>query len=411
MISENDILETLRSHAGIDAAQTGEAFLRAEIRRAIQACAHPHRLLDPATPEWQSLLEASLVPETWFFRHPEAFEALARWTTQTWHPAHPGACLRVLSLPCATGEEPFSIAICLLAAGLTPDLFNIRAGDLSENSLARARQAIYRRNSFRPGFDAAMWGGYFDDVGDGRRRVAARVRGLVGFECMNLVKPSPPLPRCEVIFCRNALIYFARETQHAVLTNLREALSDDGILFLGPVEPPVALQCGFVATRIPMAFACTKMPGAPPSPDPGLPHAPGPRGRARLPAPPPPKAAPRAVASVPRQPSATTARPPAIHSLESARSLADAGHLSAAADMLEHLAASEQPTAEFFCLHGLVSEALGRGDLAEASYRKALYLDPAHFESLAHLAALLELLGRSPAAAQLRRRANPLYAP
>ena len=159
MISEDSILEALRSHAGIDAAQTGEASLRKEIRRAIDACQHPERLLDTSSREWAAVLESSLVPETWFFRNMEAFDALAEWVAGTWVPAHPGACLRVLSLPCATGEEPFSIAMCLLEAGLAR--FKVRAGDISENSLAIAREATYRRNSFRTGFDESRFGKYF----------------------------------------------------------------------------------------------------------------------------------------------------------------------------------------------------------------------------------------------------------
>lgn len=74
-----------------------------------------------------------------------------------------------------------------------------------------------------------------------------------------------------------------------------------------------------------------------------------------------------------------------------------------AADMLDRLAASLPPTPDLFCLRGVVSDALGRSDLAEASYRKALYLDPGHSESLAQLALLLDLSGRP--SHHLRRRA------
>jgi len=270
MISEDILLEALRSHAGIDAAQTGEVSLRKDIRRAINACTHPERLLNTASTEWLALLETALVPETWFFRNIEAFDALARWVTKTWLPAHPGQCLRVLSLPCASGEEPYAIAMCLLEAGLSPDHFKIRAGDISACSLALAGEATYRRNSFRSGFDEARFGKYFDDLGGGARRVTQSLRGLVEFELMNLVNPSRPLPQSQVIFCRNALIYFGEHTQREVVTRLHSTLSDDGILFLGPVEPPVALQCGFVTAKLPMAFACLKKPATSTAPDAGV---------------------------------------------------------------------------------------------------------------------------------------------
>lgn len=398
MISEDDLLTALWRFAGIDAEQTGAASLRREIRRALATTADPQCLLDFSSPEWNALLEAALVPETWFFRNREAFDALAGWVTTTWLPAHPGERLTVLSLPCATGEEPYSLAMCLLEAGLAPAQFSIRAGDISHLSLAHARAAEYRRNSFRAGFDEARFGKYFDPLGDDHRRVAARVRELVDFERMNLVRPATPLPPSQVIFCRNALIYFDPETQRAALANLRAALSADGMLFLGPVEPPVALQCGFGSAGLPMAFACVKQPDE--SPRAVLRPAPVPARRSPLVT----TATPRPQAVVPlRQPLPV---PVPLGSLEQARALADAGNAVAAAAMLDDMAATAVPEPEYFCLRGVVSEALGCRELAEACYRKALYLDPAHYETLAHLAALLEVLGRSESAAQLRRRAN-----
>jgi chemotaxis protein methyltransferase WspC len=82
--------------------------------------------------------------------------------------------------------------------------------------------------------------------------------------------------------------------------------------------------------------------------------------------------------------------------------------MDAAAGMLDRLAATSGPTPGLFYLRGVLSEALGRADLAEAAYRKALYLDPAHHESLAQLSLLLELGGRAEVAARMRRRAANL---
>lgn len=404
MISEDTLLEALRSHAGIDAAQTGEASLRKDIRRAINACPHPKRLLDTSSREWKALLESALVPETWFFRNMEAFDALAEWAAGTWFPARPGACLRVLSLPCATGEEPFSITMRLLESGLAPGCFKVRAGDISENSLAVARAADYGRNSFRSGFDESRFGKYFCEHRGGVRRVSDEIRRMVDFQVMNLADPSAMLPQSDVIFCRNALIYFSGETQRTVVSRLRGVLSDGGLLFLGPVEPPVALQCGFATAGFPMAFACMKNVGAAES----LPriHAASRPARSR-------PVSPKPVLTSRAKPSARLHSPPPVgkpqDSLDAARSLGDAGEEAAAAAMLDRMAAPADP--DFFCLRGVVNGALGRSDLAEADYRRALYLDPSHHEALAHLALLLELDGRAPAAARMRRRANKDTAP
>jgi chemotaxis protein methyltransferase WspC len=360
--------------------------------------------MDTSSREWAAVLESSLVPETWFFRNMEAFDALAAWVAGKWATMHPGAGLRILSLPCATGEEPFSIAMCLLEAGLRN--FKVRAGDISENSLAAAREATYRRNSFRSGFDEARFGKYFESLSGGARRVSDEVQGLVEFHTMNLADPSAALPPSDVIFCRNALIYFTAETQRAAIERLGRALGDDGILFLGPVEPPVALQCGFATAGFPMAFACVKKTGdSKPLPAPEIRNSRHP-ARPR----PVPKKPALPVRKVPtaRAPASISVAVPPDDTLEAARALADAGKEESAAAMLDRMAAPADP--DFFCLRGIVNGALGRPDLAEADYRKALYLDPNHPEALSHLSLLFELDGRAAAAAPLRRRLNKIPA-
>lgn len=302
----------------------------------------------------------------------------------------------MLSVACATGEEPYSIAMRLLEAGLPPGSFSVRAGDISAASLAVAREGAFSRNSFRTGFDEARFGKFFEALPGGRRRVVDDIRGLVEFRAINLVDRSGELPASDVIFCRNALIYFADGTRRDVLARLGLALAGDGMLFLGPVEPPVALECGFASAGLPMAFACVKA-GSPPE----LRAAPVPPPRCR-PARPAGRRKPEGLP--PRAPAAPVPLPPPeADSLEAARALADSGKEAQAGEMLDRLAASLSPTPGLFCLRGVVSDALGRSDLAEASYRKALFLDPGHAESLAHLALLLDLAGRP--SDPLRRRA------
>ena len=288
--------------------------------------------------------------------------------------------------------------MCLLEAGLVPGRFKVRAGDISENSLAAARAATYRSNSFRSGFDESRFGKYFENLRSGTRRVSDEVRELVDFQTMNLADPMAILPQSDVIFCRNALIYLTGETQCAVVARLGRVLSDDGLLFLGPAEPPLALQGGFASAALPMAFACVKNAGPVPPP---LVRASRRPARQR---PSPPKSAPRSRAETASRLPATPPVDVPDDSLDAARALADAGEEESAEAMLDRLPASVDP--DFYCLRGVVSGALGRSDLAEAFYRKALYLDPSHSEALAHLTLLLELDGRATAAAQLRRRAS-----
>ncbi|NEM13145.1 MAG: chemotaxis protein CheR, partial [Xanthomonas perforans] len=99
--------------------------------------------------EQQALVEAVVVPETWFFRYPESFVALVNLARERSTQLAGARPLRILSLPCSTGEEPYSIAMALLDAGLPGDGFRIDAMDISEVNLQRAERALYGRNSFR----------------------------------------------------------------------------------------------------------------------------------------------------------------------------------------------------------------------------------------------------------------------
>src|SRR5882757_9223554 len=106
----------------------------------------------------QALIETVVVPETWFFRDREAFAALARMAFEEWlrtraehmqHMQDTQDMMRLLSLPCSTGEEPYSMAMALLDAGFPANRSHIDAVDISARALAHARRAVYGRNSFR----------------------------------------------------------------------------------------------------------------------------------------------------------------------------------------------------------------------------------------------------------------------
>ena len=99
--------------------------------------------------ELQELIDTVAVPETWFFRDRGAFIALARIALDAMVRRGPTDVLRILSVPCSTGEEPYSIAMSLLDAGLSPQRFQVEAIDISHRAIERARAGVYRRNSFR----------------------------------------------------------------------------------------------------------------------------------------------------------------------------------------------------------------------------------------------------------------------
>jgi len=394
-------IETLlRRNIGLDAASIGSSLIECTVRLRMKEHGlkkmEAYRELLAASPlELEHLIEAVVVTETWFFRDREPFNAFAQLALQDWRPRHPAGTLRVLSLPCSSGEEPYSLAMALLDAGLPDPAFAIAAADISASALARAEKAIYGKNSFR-GRDLAFRDRHFVSTKEGYT-LSPLVRRCVRFERGNVLDGgflagSAPY---DYIFCRNLLIYFDRATQILALEKLHRLLAADGILFVGPAELPLVVESGFVNAGLPMAFACRKaalVAGA----DPSRSEIRGSRARPRpmMPAArrPPPAPDPRRHA------------PDAEPNLRVARHHADAGRLAEAAAICEAHLVSEGPSAQAYYLLALVKDA-GNDPVATNYYRKALYLEPNHYEALVRLARALEKAGDVGAARIYQRRA------
>ncbi|KQV89506.1 protein-glutamate O-methyltransferase CheR [Pelomonas sp. Root1237] len=402
--------QLLKQTMGLDAASIGSAAVERAVQERLSACgladaqAYWERLCGSSV-ELQELIEAVVVPETWFFRDPAAFVALARLAGEE-APAQAQGVLRLLSVPCATGEEPYSMAMALLDAGFPANALRIDAVDISLRALARAQVAVYGRNSFR-GSDLAFRDRHFIATAGGHSPTEA-VRGLVQFRPGNLLDGLVAgTGLYDVIFCRNVLIYFDRATQDRAIAVLGRLLAPRGWLFVGPSETALLSDHGFVSAKLPLAFAFRKGP------------APGSVIKLRAtPAPPRPVRAPAPVAAPPRParprvaPPATapqaTVRAEAATGIAHAQRLADQGHLAEAASHCEAHLREHGPTADAFNLLGLVRDASGNTGDAADQYRKALYLNPNHHEALIHLALLLQKQGDAAGARRLQQRASRL---
>ncbi|MES2709399.1 MAG: CheR family methyltransferase [Verrucomicrobiota bacterium] len=430
----NQIADLIRQSMGMDAGTLGRSSLANAVRvrmtaRGTAELPHYWEQLRESGGELDQLMELVVVPETWFFRAPEAFAALIRLIRQEWMPSHPGGRLHILSAPCSTGEEPYSIAMTLLDAGLSPDRFRIDAVDISHRALAQARRAVYGRNSFR-GNDLSFRDRYFSEVPGGYQLHSA-VRECVGFRQGNLVAAEAlsGMDGRDVIFCRNVLIYFDTATQERVILTLARRLAPEGLLFVGPAETFVARAAGFRVLDFPGAFVCRGTgvgnpppPSLPPSfipwsPAPGdstkravsktkqaaskMPPDPG-TGRFFNPVP-----APVLVPTPPSAPPAIVlSAPPGNNRLEAATRLANAGQLPEALSMAEAYLREYDSSADAYCLLGLIRDAMGDAREAEKLYRRALYLEPAHHGALPHLALLVEKQGDPEGARRLRVRAQ-----
>jgi chemotaxis protein methyltransferase WspC len=398
----------LKQVIGLDAATIGDAAIGRAVRMRQAACQLPDleayaACLRSSATELQELIDTVIVPETWFFRDRAALDAMVRLIREEMPGEQP---LRLISLPCSTGEEPYSISMALLDGGVAQERIRIDAVDVSSRSIALAQRAIYGRNAFR-GSDLSFRDRYFEPV-EGGFRPSEAVRRPVHFAQGNLLDPAtlPPPGSLHVVFCRNVLIYFDRRTQDAALQVLHRLLAPGGILFLGPSETGLPSRQDFVWMKLPMAFAFRKAAVGRSTDAAALsPISPTPRrvpaSRSSRPALPPARFTPLPMVAplpVPPEPPARRA------SLAEAQRLADAGHLAEAVQHCEAVLRENGPSADAFNLLGLLRDAAGSRPEAILQYRKALYLDPHHPEALAHLALLLEQGGDGGGARTLRER-------
>jgi len=408
----DDFSALLKRKMGLDSGSIGKAAVERAVRHrmgAADAADERDYLLrvqtDPT--EMQQLIEAVIVPETWFFRYPESQAAMAGLARERLFAVGvpDTRVLRVLSLPCSSGEEPYSTAMALLDAGVPASRFEVDAVDISERMVEFARRAVYGRNSFR-GDDLAYRGRHFTETADGHQLadiVRARVRFHQGnlFDTHLLAGAAP----YDFVFCRNLLIYFDGPTQERAVQVLRRFTRGDGVMFVGPAETslmtarrlpavPVARSFAFLAQTLPPPAETF----APPKP---MVHAwtPPRRPVAQLPA----ARLPLAHAAI--APATRPDTPSADASLRQIAALADQGRVQDAMAKCQAHLDSHGASADALHLLGLLQDAAGDARQAQTSYRKALYLDPTHREALLHLAALIASAGDIEGARRLQARA------
>lgn len=368
--------------------------------------------------EQRNLIEAVVVPETWFFRNKNSFAFLANYVTGEWLPKHRGDRLRVLSVPCSTGEEPYSIAMALMDAGIGGDRFHIDGVDISEEVLGRAKSGVYTKGSFR-GDDLSFRKRYFEPKGDAYQ-LNADVRKAARFIKGNLLDDSLFMDQgpYDIIFCRNLLIYLSSEAKRRAFEILDRLLVRSGILFLGHAERQVAIEWGFAGIPEFGVFACRKerrkrdnrtkaAVHVQPQPCQRLFEKAGKRLRA-LPRSHPPVAIGEAF-----QPKVLSEQIDSRGSLEGrkdlfneAQRLADQGSLLSALELCETFLRENPVHVQAHFLMGLILEALDNEERAEEFFNKAIYLDPKHYEALNHLSFVVEHRGDKKKAARLRMRAQ-----
>ncbi|MCP1441449.1 chemotaxis protein methyltransferase WspC [Pseudomonas sp. GGS8] len=412
MSSDQRFFDFLKERIGLDVGSVGPAIIERAVRQRITAARaltpdeYWHTLLG-SRDEQQALIEAVIVPETWFFRYPESFATLAKLAVKRLAAINNMRALRILSLPCSTGEEPYSIAMALLDAGLAPHQFKVDGMDVSPLSVEKARLALYGKNSFR-GQDIEFRERHFTAEHD-NYRLSGRVLEQVRLQVGNLLDPTLLVnePPYDFVFCRNLLIYFDQPTQQQVFEVLKRLTHVDGVLFIGPAEGSLLGRFGMRSIGIPQSFAFSRQS----TPEPLATFAPMSlpvQQPVRSVTPPPVRSRP--FATVVSMPQATATPSDATSSdaatlLANIAALANEGKSAEARAACERYLRSHEPVAQVFYWLGLLSDVAGSALEAQGFYRKALYLEPQHPDALMHLAALLQSQGDTAGARRLQARA------
>lgn len=236
------VIELARRSCGIDLSKGKKELIQARLAKKMREGHfssfrdyYDHVAADRTGDELAALLDALTTNFTSFLREPAHFEFLRREIV----PSVTGP-IRIWSAACSTGEEPYSIAISLFEelGPVARNRVRILASDISTRALAIAERGVYESSRFHD-FPAA-WHSRYLLCGSARAagfyRVKPAVGRLIDFARINLMEPFPAAVPFHVIFCRNAMIYFDKETQSRLVNRFASLIEPGGWLFIGHSE-------------------------------------------------------------------------------------------------------------------------------------------------------------------------------
>ena len=195
----------------------------------------------------KDVVEAMTTNETFFFRDKVPFDHLRDTILPALLSARASRkALRIWSAACSTGQEPYSIAMCLKerATELAGWRIEIVATDLSQEVLEKSKAGVYSQFEVQRGLPIQLLVKYFTQSGD-IWQLKGDVRSMVQFRQLNLLQDFSHLGTFDVIFCRNVLIYFDQDTKAVIFERLAKCLEADGTLLLGAAESVVGVTDAF----------------------------------------------------------------------------------------------------------------------------------------------------------------------
>ncbi|MFA6915297.1 MAG: CheR family methyltransferase [Parachlamydiales bacterium] len=338
--------------------------------------------------EFQHLTEKIVVIETWFFRDSAAYDYLVEWL-KTFLNKGNTRMVRILSVPCSTGEEPYSIAIALQDAGIPSSQYLIEGVDISRELIERGLKGVYSKNSFR-NLKEKYFKNYFVKKGE-NYSIITDVRSQVFLRHGNAMLEStyPQNVAYDAIFCRNLMIYLDTASQKKLFAILAKKLKPEGRLFVAPSELEAARINGFQAMGTPQACALRYNYDETPTPVKQSQHLSAKEAEAIL-----------MSFSIPLN------RRKSMNRMKEAMALADNGSFKKAEILCQEHLKENKDDPEAFYLLGLICQACSDFPKAEEYFTKTLYLAPEHYEALIHMSLIMERHGDHDRASVFKKRAQ-----
>jgi chemotaxis protein methyltransferase CheR len=212
--------------------------------------------------EVQELINVMTVNETYFFREDYQFECLVdNVMNEIASRKKPGELIRIWSIPSASGEEPYSIAMFLLEQWPGIDQYEVEivSSDIDSNMLKRCHEGIYSERSVK-GIPTRLLRKYFTALPGNRFAICDDLKASVKFTQVNLAQPSQTRAYrgFDVVFCRNLLIYFDDASRREAADVFYDALNPNGFVFLGHSESMSRISSLYKVRKFPKAMVYQK---------------------------------------------------------------------------------------------------------------------------------------------------------
>jgi chemotaxis protein methyltransferase CheR len=230
----------------------------ARARGSVSFLDYYYTLKDNDRGEWDRAWEALSVQETYFWREMSQITALVENVVPQWFQKS-SLPFRIWSAACATGEEPYTIAMALTEAGFGSHPIEIFASDASPMGLEKAQRGIYREKSFRA-LSPMLRQKYFEPV-EGGSKLSPEIMKRVTFLRVNLLDLAEisPAARAHAVFCRNVFIYFSRHSIRQAVAMIAAKMPPGGHLFVGASESLLKITTDFELKEIGGALAYVRI--------------------------------------------------------------------------------------------------------------------------------------------------------